>query len=76
MSVICPTWQRAGCLVPAVAGIGVIVGTIRLFSTKYVLIINQEGIINKADFSKGLIPWSNIDSCLEKDVLTKYYGSF
>ncbi len=26
------------------------------------LIINQDGIINKADFSKvGLIPWSNID---------------
>lgn len=65
-------------LVPAVAGIGVIVGTIRLFSTKYVLIINQEGIINKADFSKvGLIPWSNIDRIvLEKGRFNKVLRIF
>jgi hypothetical protein len=65
-------------LVPLVAGIGVIVGTIRLFSSKYVLIINQEGIINKADFSKvGLIPWSNIDRIvLEKGRFNKVLRIF
>lgn len=65
-------------LVPLIAGIGVIVGTIRLFSTKYVLIINQEGIINKADFSKvGLIPWSNIDRIdLEKGRFNKVLRIF
>lgn len=65
-------------LVPLVAGVGVIVGTIRLFSTKYVLIINQEGIINKADFSKvGLIPWSNIDRIvLEKGRFNKVLRIF